>query len=364
METAYNILIVEDNMADADILQRYLQRSGIQFNATLASDREEFIQAITHQKFDIVLADHSLPQFTSVEALEELQKLHLDTAFILVTGTVSEEFAVNILRKGADDYILKGNLQRLPNAIKGAIEKRKMNQDKMIAEEELKESNNQLRELASHLQNIREEERASMAREIHDELGQQLTGLKLEVSWLSLKIPSTEKDIQQKIHVMADLLNHAIVTVRKIATELRPAVLDDQGLSEAIKWLNREHKKRTGLSIHFKSTVNDADIDSNNMIALFRIYQESLTNVMRHAEATVVSSVLENKGNNLLLTVTDNGKGFDTKGAGAKKTLGLISMKERAFMAGGKLEINSLEGSGTTISVSIPVKNSVSANKN
>src|ERR1700752_120215 len=100
METAYNILIVEDNMADADILQRYLQRSRIPLNAMLASDREEFIRAITNQKFDIVLADHSLPQFTSVEALEELQKLNLDTAFILVTGTVSEEFALNILRKG------------------------------------------------------------------------------------------------------------------------------------------------------------------------------------------------------------------------------------------------------------------------
>ena len=360
MKDTLDILILEDNLLDADLLQRFLQRSGMAFNPTITSDRNEFVTAIDTKKFDVILADHSLPQFTSIEALDKIKEYKMDIPFILVTGTVSEEFAVNVLQQGADDYILKGNLQRLPSAIYKAIEKHKMSRDKLMAEEELKSSYQQLRQLASHLQDIREEERASMAREIHDELGQQLTGLKLEMSWLSLKLENAEKEIKQKIEEISGLLANTIGTVRKIATELRPRVLDDYGLVEAIKWLNIEYEKRTGIAIQFQSTPDDILLSDNLAIALFRIYQESLTNIMRHASATTVSSFIEIDKEQLTLTVSDNGKGFAPKAIGSKKTLGLLGMKERTSMLGGTFEIISEPGNGTKLLITFPFNKSLS----
>ena len=241
-----------------------------------------------------------------------------------------------------------------------AIEKHKMSRDKLMAEEELKSSYQQLRQLASHLQDIREEERASMAREIHDELGQQLTGLKLEMSWLSLKLENAEKEIKQKIEEISGLLANTIGTVRKIATELRPRVLDDYGLVEAIKWLNIEYEKRTGIAIQFQSTPDDILLSDNLAIALFRIYQESLTNIMRHAAATTVSSLIEINKEQLTLTVSDNGKGFAPKAIGSKKTLGLLGMKERTSMLGGTFEIISEPGNGTKLLITFPFNKSLS----
>src|SRR5215212_10406406 len=136
MKSELKILMLEDEISDAELIKKFLQRSGLEFNATLASDKDEFVDAINKDKFDVILADNSLPQFNSVDALKLLKEKNDDTPFILVTGTVSEEFAVNILQQGADDYILKGNINRLPSAIATAIDKLKVKKEKIAAEEE------------------------------------------------------------------------------------------------------------------------------------------------------------------------------------------------------------------------------------
>jgi PAS domain S-box-containing protein len=251
----------------------------------------------------------------------------------------------------ANDYLYEGRNVRLVLANDVS--------EKVKAEEDLKYSLDEVRELASHLQNIREEERAGMAREIHDELGQQLTGLKMDMSWISRRLNSREDtEIKERISGTLGLLDETIKTVRRIATELRPGILDDLGLTAAISWQSEEFGKRTGITTRFESDITEFIFSPAVAIGLFRICQESLTNVARHAEAKNVFLSLQKRENQLLLTIADDGKGFDVGRAGNKKTLGLLGMKERTLMMGGKYEIVSKRGGGTTLLVSIPVNHS------
>jgi len=354
MEEEFKILLLEDDIADAELIKRLLSRSGLRFTARVVSDRKEFTEALQEEEFHIVLSDHQLPQFSSVEALKIIKEKKLDVIFILVTGAVSEEFAVSIIQQGADDYLLKNNLQRLPAAILQAMEKRKIQHAKRIAEDELKGSREQLRQLFFYTQNIREEERARIAREIHDELGQQLTGLKMDVFWLGKQLQSPPAAIQDKMKGMIDLIDSTVRSVRRISSELRPGILDDLGLVAALDWQSNEFQKRTEIECRFQSETNEQHFEKNISTGIFRIFQETLTNVARHAEATKISSTLEQDNQTIILTINDNGKGFDEKQLSAKRTLGIVGMGERAAMMGGELKINSAPGKGTTTVLKVP----------
>jgi PAS domain S-box-containing protein len=227
------------------------------------------------------------------------------------------------------------------------------------AEKEIKERNEQLHQLSAHLQNIREEERASVAREIHDELGQQLTVIKMDVSWINKKIQSEEGKIIQKIQSLLHLVDSAISTVRKISSDLRPSILDDFGLKEALQWQISEFEKRTGISCHFVAGIPDRKLDKKISISLFRIFQESLTNVARHAEAHNVWAVIKCRSGNLELTITDDGKGMDVSSMGLKHTMGLIGMKERVKMTEGTFNLISTPGNGTIVRVAVPFEDVV-----
>jgi PAS domain S-box-containing protein len=225
---------------------------------------------------------------------------------------------------------------------------------------ELSRSYQDIRELASHLQDVREEERASIAREIHDELGQQLTGLKMDLSWIA-KRKAVQDDIEakQKAVIILNLLDTAIKTVRKIATDLRPSILDDLGLIAAIDWQSGEFQRRSGISTEFRSTMPEYTYSSGIAIGLFRICQESLTNVARHAEASKIYISLQKQDNEkILLKIEDNGKGFEVGQIGDKKTLGLLGMRERTQMMGGEFRIESVPGKGTTLFVTVPLTKS------
>lgn len=223
------------------------------------------------------------------------------------------------------------------------------------AEQQLKESHEELRLLASHLQDVREEERTAMAREIHDELGQQLTGLKMDVSWLYRRPDLNDETARQKIKGILSLLDATVGTVRRLAAELRPAILDDLGLPEAMEWHCKQFYDRFGIHCVIDVAGEGSALAPEVATGLFRILQEALTNVARHAKATAVSAnlvILEDRAD---LTISDNGKGFDVHHIGAKKTLGLLGMKERALMLGGKCDWVSEPGNGTTIRVSVPL---------
>lgn len=226
--------------------------------------------------------------------------------------------------------------------------------EKYIADEKLKDSFKAIRELTEHLQNIREQERAHMAREIHDELGQLLTVLKMDVSWLNKRVTTTDPAIREKFTELLDMLDTTVKTVRRIASELRPTLLDDLGLVAAIEWHLEEFEKRSGISKEFKSSLTEVSIHDSMKIGLFRILQESLTNVARHSQAQKVNVGLDKNNGHIILKITDNGKGFDTNRT-TKKTLGLLGMKERTEMMGGEYHITSKPGEGTVVEVKVPV---------
>ena len=355
MDTQLKLLLLEDSPDDAALIQKLLKRSGIDFSAKVASDEAEFLTVLEEDDVDAVLADNALPQYSSLEALKLVKQRNPFVAFILVTGTVSEEFAVNILQLGADDYILKTNLVRLPSAISKAIENKMMQKEKQVAEKEMKELNEQLRNLAAHLQHVREEEQARIAREIHDELGQILTAIKMDISSASRKITDHVDDAKSSLSRALNMVDDTVRTVRRIASELRPGILEDFGLIAALEWQSQEFEKRNDILCDYSCPISKLTVEKNISIGLYRIYQEALTNIARHSEADIVKSSLEKEGDNLVLTIYDNGRGFDPLDVKSKKTLGLLGMKERALIMKGELVIQSMPGRGTTITITIPL---------
>lgn len=226
--------------------------------------------------------------------------------------------------------------------------------ERVNAEKELQERNKQIQNLSAHIQNIREEERTRIAREIHDELGQQLTGLKMDASWIGKKIEMEDQTLQKKISGMISLIDDTIITVRRIASELRPSILDDLGLIPALEWQSQEFEKRNGIKLYFKNTTIDFNPERELSTTIFRVYQEALTNIIRYAKATEVETIIEEKNKNITLTIKDNGVGFDMNEVKNKNSLGLIGMKERALLFKGDLIVESQKLKGTTITLKIP----------
>jgi two-component system, NarL family, sensor histidine kinase UhpB len=357
--TDLRILLVEDNPSDSKLIERELRQSGLSYSTRVVQTEDEFIEELTNFSPQIIIADFTLPHFSALRALELLNQLHLATPLILVTGTQSEEAAVECLKRGAEDYILKDSLKRLPSALISVLEKKEAEQKKKEVERQLFLSSRQLRALSARLQSIREEERTRIAREIHDELGQTLTGLRLDIAYLEGKLKlygEIDKDLlQSQFESMISLVDSSIQNVRRIATELRPQVLDDLGLIPALEWQTAEFQSRTKISCTLKTNVEDIQIDPDRSTALFRILQESLTNVARHSNASEVNVELHATGNNLTLTVSDNGKGIAEMNIPSLKSLGLLGMKERAHMLGGMLNIKGRPGHGTIVSVELPI---------
>jgi len=222
-------------------------------------------------------------------------------------------------------------------------------------EKEIKLINSELRELSAHLQTIREEERLQIARDIHDELGQQLTGLKLGVEWLNLKIVSQDILLKDKTTEMIELIKAVINSVKRISSDLRPSMIDDLGIVAALEWQSIEVQKRFGIKIHFNSSMDEPNLPIDTSTALFRIYQETLTNVIKHADANEVKSSLQLIGNNIILEIKDNGIGMKTSINKKQKSFGLIGIKERSFAIGGKFDLYSEAGKGTTIKITVPI---------
>jgi PAS domain S-box-containing protein len=228
-------------------------------------------------------------------------------------------------------------------------------------EEKLKHSNEQLRALAAHLQSIREEERDMLAREIHDELGQLLTKLKIDIWRLYKKVDS---DIQVHLGKMLSLVDETTEFVHKIAKKLKPSILDDLGLVSAAEWLVNDFQTRSGIICDFSSNMSDIDLGTKRSVALFRILQEALTNIVRHAKASNVEVVLHKNGDNVILKVSDNGRGITQGEINNKNSMGLMGIKERAILFGGEAIIEGAKGKGTTLTVRIPVRSHVESVQN
>lgn len=230
--------------------------------------------------------------------------------------------------------------------------------DRKRAEEEVKKSQEELANLTAHLQSVREEERAKIVREIHDELGQSLTALKMDLSWLSNKFPNDQEPFRKKTESMMALTDSMVHSVRRISRDLRPRLLDELGLAAAIDWQSEEFQKHTGINCELTIEPEDISLNEDLSTAIFRIAQEGLTNVARHACASTVSVYLKQRQNNIELVIRDNGRGITEKEIHNPTSFGLMGIRERAQFLGGNIKFQGIRNKGTTISLNIPLRKS------
>jgi signal transduction histidine kinase len=319
---------------------------------------EQFETELNRGPPAIILSDYWLPTFDGGTVLEIAKQLAPEVPFIFVTGILGEEVVIEMLKKGATDYVLKTRLARLAPAVNRALKEMQQRRENRKAQERLIRSHDQLRALTGHLQFVREEERTRIAREVHDELGQSLTGLKIDLSWLAGKVAG-DRLLQRKIKSMAADVDNTIQTVRRIATALRPGVLDSLGLAAAIEWQAMDFQESTGIPCEVRIEVKEAIWDREFSTTCFRIYQETLTNIIRHANATHVLVRLAQVDNELVLTVRDNGRGILEKEIINPLSIGLIGMRERAAQVAGQVFLFGVPGRGTTVTMRVPMPKAV-----
>ncbi len=341
------ILVVDDEPKSLFALQELLSALGQ--NLMVAQSGEEALKLALRHDFAVILLDVRMPGLDGFETAKLIRgrERSRQTPIIFLTAQADE---MNSMFRGyavgAVDYLMK---PVVPEVLKSKVA---IFVELHMKSERLRESEDKLRRLAAHLISVREEERAHIAREIHDELGQVLTGIKMEVGWLQKRLK--EPALLEKTESMSKLIDSTVQTVRKIATGLRPEMLDDMGLVAAVGWQAKEFQKRTGIRCRAKLPP-EAKFDLEISTCVFRIFQEILTNVARHARATRVDVELAVTEERFKLEVIDNGVGIAEADLHGRKSLGLLGMQERAMLFGGEVGITGTPGQGTRVSVSIPI---------
>ena len=352
----FKILIVDDNVFDAELMLRELRhQSQIKFTSKTVTDELSFKQALTDFLPDVVYCDLNIsPDFNGVDAVKILKNDYPEVPFVLVTGALNEEVVSICLNQGIDDYVLKTNMSRLPLSLINAIKIRKIELQKKEVYEKLVKSEMQVRNFAKHLNQVLEDERSSIAREIHDELGQQLAGIKIGLSSLK-KINPEDNSTEDRVNEMMTDVDTTIQSLRKIATQLRPGILDTLGLIPSIVWLGSEFEKKTQVNCINMLHVTEQKFEKNISTCFFRICQEALTNISKHAGATeVIIQVNQNK-NELVLKISDNGKGIANEKLENPFSMGLLGMRERANIIDAHLSITSAKDMGTTIQLKVKI---------
>ncbi|HNY01338.1 MAG TPA: response regulator [Bacteroidales bacterium] len=486
MKDVLRILIVEDQPCDLALIRYSIKHSGLSFTDQVVETREEYIRALGEFKPDIILSDYYLPVFNGMSALNLKMKISPGTPFILMTGEFNEKTAVEVMKAGAQDYILKDRLQRLVPAIHSALEKGRLVQSKIRVTAELEESelnfrlladsgqaliwisgldrgvgffnrpwlaftgrsldkelgfgwtkgihpedkeafvdlykeqftkrekfrikfrilhtsgeyrwlqndasprfnthgdftgfigyciditdlihaeerilqyNEQLRGLAAHMERVREEERITLSRDMHDILGSSLSSLKLELRILQHEIerflPDPGPEITGKLQAMAAQVDVSIGVMRRFVHQLRPELLDDLGLIEAIRRFAREMEERSGIEIIMTFFPKHIQLDQQQSIILYRIFQEILTNIIRHSRATKATLFVKKQEDSLMIRVTDNGIGISRQDMVRSDSFGILGMKERVLLLGGQIDITGTRGRGTVISLQVPLQ--------
>jgi PAS domain S-box-containing protein len=486
------ILVVEDSDADFELLEMLLANAGLAAQCVQVEDEPGMRAALAEGPWDIVIADHRLPRFSARAALATLQSVRPDIPFIIVSGSIGEDVAVEAMLAGADDYIMKSRLARLIPSIQRSIRAADMRRKRGEAEARLRESEarlralaanvpgillqmrygagdaeprfiyasegatrllgvtpdeiladggallhlieaddlatlrdtlataaseqgslvwegrahrrgdgqelwlrlsasprraegdaaavnvwdgiaidvtalkqaealilasrEELRELHAHLTSIKEEERARIAREIHDDIGGTLTGMNADLAWLRTRYGADPK-VAEKLASLSGLLESAMHASVRIARDLRPPVLD-YGFAAAMQWQAEEFEKRTGITCAVETEAGDVELASDCATAGFRIFQELLTNIAKHANATRVSVLLATSEDHFALEVSDNGNGLADGERLKPGSFGIRGMRERARQFGGSFSIVGVPGRGTRASLHLPIRRS------
>ncbi len=485
MTEQLRVLIVEDSENDARLVEHELRRGGFDVKTSRVDTDAELREALARGGWDAVLSDYMMPGFTGLDALRTVREVEPDLPFILVSGAVGEEVAVDAMRAGAQDYVMKHNLARLPQAVRREIAEaenrrlRKRVEQALVESEErlrmvvratrdgiwdwdlrtnviwcneatldllgrppagavtgswrssrvhpddrdrvgrffreesmtqgsrgieyrlqrpdgtyahvfdrclvmngedgqprrligatmdvterrrmeqaLQDANQKLKHLSAHVLGIQENERRFIARELHDEVGQALTALKIGLETLALSGFAPQAGIS--LAELAEVASRTLMNVRDLTLSLRPPQLDDLGLIAALRWHLDQQSRVCGWQAVFEADPLPSRLESGLETACFRFVQEALTNTARHAKASRVELRMRLVDGRMHLSVSDDGEGFDTAEARARimrgGSVGLAGMEERIMLAGGRFEIGSAPGQGTTVRAELPLK--------
>jgi signal transduction histidine kinase len=346
------ILHLEDSLFDHELVCHALKRANMQFFIARVETLDAFLRAASKTDFDLILADYRLPGFTALDAWEALTCRTISPPFVLLSGTIGEAAAVEAIHRGISDYLHKDDLVRLERVIFRTLDVHKTRIAKEKVDQELQASEKRLAEFARHLQVTIERERASIAREIHDDIGGALAAAKLDLAWISRH--GANATTRDHIAAATEMLQHAIGASQRIMMNLRPSILD-QGLFAAIQWLATGFEKRTGIKTVLHT--NNENLTTPNAVQLtaYRTAQEALTNISKYANCTLVRIDLSDAENVLTLEVTDNGRGIASKELTKPESYGIRGLKERAKTVGGWLDVSTLEGEGVSITLTIPL---------
>ena len=353
-----NILVVDDDPRNLVALQAVLQ--DMKHHLVPATSGEEALRQVLKQNFAVILLDAHMPGLDGFETARMIRKHppSRNTPIIFVTGAYEDSSSVfRGYEAGGVDYILKPVVPEVLRS-KVTVFVELFDKNAALAAEvaERRQAEERLRALTAHVQSVREEEQTRIAREIHDELGQALTGLKMDLTWLASRLPPEQKTLIKKTASMFSLIDGTIQTVRNIASGLRPEVLDEVGLAAAIGWQTRDFRKRSGIRCQVTLPPENARVDPEIATTVFRVFQEVMTNVARHAKATRIDIVMRFEPNTLVLEVQDNGKGISQSDLHDLSSLGLLGMRERVLLVDGKLEITGSNGKGTKVTVAVPLR--------
>jgi two-component system, NarL family, sensor histidine kinase UhpB len=352
------ILHLEDSALDHQLVERNLLQSGLPFEMQRLDTLSGFEQRLQGAEFDLILADYHLAGFTAIDAWQIASHRAPAVPFVLLSGAVGEAAAVEAIKLGMSDYLLKDNLGKLPHVIVRAIELAQTRQAKIRADAELALSERRLADFAEHLQSTIEQERASIAREIHDDIGGSLAAIKFDLAWIGRH--STDEILKTHVEAADDMLQHAIGASQRIMMNLRPAVLD-QGLAAALDWLCASFEKRTSIKTSLTASLGQTEPEKAVQLTAYRTAQEALTNISKYAQCNKVNVELDDAGGVLMLEINDNGCGISAGQLDKPKSYGLRGLRERAKTVGGWLDVSSRSGGGTSIILSIPLAKRASA---
>jgi signal transduction histidine kinase len=345
------ILHLEDSRVDHALVKFALQRSKLSSEVVLVDTMDDFRRELLGGRFDVVLADYHLPGFTGMDAWDLVQELKIEIPFVILSGAIGETAAVDAMHRGVSDYLLKDSMHRLSHVIERAIEVSENRRERARAAEELAESRQRLAELAEHLQTSIEQERANIAREIHDDIGGALAAVKLDLAWVGRR--NTDADVLKHVGTAMEMLQHALGASQRIMLNLRPPILD-QGLVAAVQWLAGGFERRSGLRVTIRRSSDQIDVPMDVQLVAYRTAQEALTNIAKHTKATAVDIDLSDGEGVLTLEVTDNGQGMSPDALRKAESFGLLGLRERAAKVDGWLDV-STSARGTSVILSVPL---------
>jgi len=365
MTRSLRILSLEDDAHAVELIEAALDSDGVECELVHVETEQAFVAALRREEFDVILADYALPGFDGIAALSLARTHAPEVPFIFVSGKLGEEVAIESLKVGATDYVLKQRLARLAPAVRRALSETVQRKERKEAEEALRQSEasvrrhrEQLRELAAYLVSAQEAEQKRLARELHDGLNQQLAVVSVLLEKLHLEIPLPGKPLQKRTQELIDCVARLSDDVHRMAYRLHPAVLENLGLPAALETECHHFAESEGIQVTFEQNNEGPSLPEPVSLCLYRVVQETLRNVARHSGARKAEVSLTIVSGQVTLSVRDYGAGFALDNLGRTRGLGLVSMEERVHQVNGKLIIDSNPGKGTLVEVAVPLPDS------